>query len=214
MVHFSIVSLLLRVNKNFIRFIKTRFARVNSDDHQHICLLWPQISVLLLSDLETSTLDYICFQVVPLRSIFLLCVSYKIRLNMGLFRPFYPQFGRIRWPDPDSTRLVGTKKIGWQKWGVVFCIRVKIGCLPDDTNILGDVDICKVGGFVFSLQYFVSFWRGFWGHHVLPSRHKGKIISIPAVPPPQRPSHGGVRILFVSCITTVDTSSLYQCISP
>ena len=40
----------------------------------------------------------------PLRSIFLLYVSNKIRLNMGLFRPFYPKIGRIGWAGPDSTR--------------------------------------------------------------------------------------------------------------
>ena len=42
----------------------------------------------------------------PLRSIFLLCVSNKITLNMGLFRPFNPQIGRIGWPGPDSTRAI------------------------------------------------------------------------------------------------------------
>ena len=61
-----------------------QFARKNSDDHWHLCLLWPQILVLPLPNLETPTADYICFQMVPLRLIFLLCVSYKIRLNIGL----------------------------------------------------------------------------------------------------------------------------------
>ena len=60
-----------------------QFARENSDDYQNICLLWPQILVLPLPDLETPTADYICLQMVPLRSIFLLCVSYKIGLNIG-----------------------------------------------------------------------------------------------------------------------------------
>ena len=66
-----------------------QFARENSDDHQHICLLWPQMLVLPLPDLETPTADYIYFQMVPLRSIILSCVSYKIRLNIG---PVYPSF--------------------------------------------------------------------------------------------------------------------------
>ena len=48
---------------------------------------------------------------VPHQSIFLLCVSYKIRLIMGLFRPFYPQFGRIGWPSPDSTSNVKKNEI-------------------------------------------------------------------------------------------------------
>ena len=61
-------------------------------DHQHICLLLPQILVLKLSNLETPTVDYMCFQMLPLRSIFLLCVSYNIWLKIGLFRPFYPNF--------------------------------------------------------------------------------------------------------------------------
>ena len=64
-------------------------ARENSDDHQHICLLWPQILVLPLPDLETPPSDYIYFQMVPLQLIFLLCVSYKIRLNIG---PVYTSF--------------------------------------------------------------------------------------------------------------------------
>ena len=56
---------MLRVNKNFIWFIKMRFVHVNSDYHQHIYLLRPQILVLPLTNLETLTVDYICFQMVP-----------------------------------------------------------------------------------------------------------------------------------------------------
>ena len=38
----------------------------------------------------------------------LLYVSKTIRLNMGLFTPFYPQICSIGWPGPDSTR-------GWER---------------------------------------------------------------------------------------------------
>ena len=100
-------------SSNLILFIKTRIARVNPDDHQHICLLWPQILVLLLFNLETPTVYYICFKMVPLRLDFLLCVNYKISLNMGLFRPFYPQFGRFGWAGPDSTRIISSKSHMW-----------------------------------------------------------------------------------------------------
>ena len=51
--------------------------------------------VLMLPNLETQILNYIGYQMEPLRSIILLCVSNKIRLDMGLFRPIYPQIGRI-----------------------------------------------------------------------------------------------------------------------
>ena len=81
-----------------------RFVRKKSDEYQHICLLWPQISILPLPDLDTPIVNYIWFQIEPLRSIFLSCVSNKIRLNMGLLRPFYTQIGRIGWPGPDSNR--------------------------------------------------------------------------------------------------------------
>ena len=40
---------LVHVVKHFIQFIKMRFARVSSDDHQYICLLWPQILALKLT---------------------------------------------------------------------------------------------------------------------------------------------------------------------
>ena len=90
MVYFSIICLLLRVIKHFIRFMITRFARINSYDHQHIWLLLPQILVLKLSELETPTVYYMCFQMLSLRSIFVPCVRYKIWLKMVLFRPFIP----------------------------------------------------------------------------------------------------------------------------
>ena len=80
-----------------------RFARVNPYDHQHIFLFWPQILVFKLTNLKTPTVDYMGFQMVPLWSIFLLCVSYKIRLKIDLFRPFYPQICEFGWADPDST---------------------------------------------------------------------------------------------------------------
>ena len=64
--------------------------------------------VLKLSDLETPTVDYICFQMVPLLSILLSYVSYKIRLKIGLFISFYPQFGRFGLAGPDSN--IGTNK--------------------------------------------------------------------------------------------------------
>ena len=70
--------------------IKTWFASVNSNDHQHIYLLWHQMFVLSLSELETLTVEYIWFHMGPLRYILLLCVSYKIRMNIGLFIPFIP----------------------------------------------------------------------------------------------------------------------------
>ena len=81
-----------------------QYARENSDQHQHICLLWPQIFICLLLDPRTPTVNCILFQMDPLQSIFLLCVSNKIRVNMGLFIPFYPQIGRIGWQGPDITR--------------------------------------------------------------------------------------------------------------
>ena len=64
----------------------------------------PKFDYLSQPDIYTPEVDYMCFQMGPLRSIFLLCVNVKIRLKMGLFRPFYPQIGEFRWPGPDSTR--------------------------------------------------------------------------------------------------------------
>ena len=47
--------------------------------------------ILPLPDLEIPAVNYICFQMEPLRSILLLCVSNKTRLHMDLFRPFIPK---------------------------------------------------------------------------------------------------------------------------
>ena len=105
MVYSSIVSYLLRVNKHFIRFIKTRFARINSDDNQHICLLWPQILALKLTgpgDLN-SRLYELSDGTTPVD--FLIMCKFYDSVKKGLFRPFYPQFGAFGWPRPDSTRL-------------------------------------------------------------------------------------------------------------
>ena len=41
----------------------------------------------------------------PLPLILQLGVIFKINLNEGLFRPFYPQFDESRWPDLDRTKL-------------------------------------------------------------------------------------------------------------
>ena len=98
---------MLRVNEHFIRFIKTRFAHVNSDDHQQICLLWPQILVLKLNDMETPTVDYMCFQIVPLRLIFRLCVSFKIRLVY--LDHFIPK--SVNWGERVQTTLVSWYKV-------------------------------------------------------------------------------------------------------
>ena len=69
--------------------------RGERSSNPHIYLLWPQNLVLKLSNLDNPTVYYICFQLVPLRLIFLLGVSYKIWFKIGLFIPFYPQFSRL-----------------------------------------------------------------------------------------------------------------------
>ena len=47
----------------------------------------------------------------PLSSIFQSCVIFTIRLDNGLFRPFYPQFGGFRLLGPESTRFPRTRYI-------------------------------------------------------------------------------------------------------
>ena len=64
---------------------------MNSYDPQHLCLLRPQNLVPKLTKLENTTVDYMCFQVVPLRSIILLCVNYTIRLKWVYLDHFIPK---------------------------------------------------------------------------------------------------------------------------
>ena len=82
-----------------------------------------------MPDLNTPTVNYICFQMDPLQSIFLSCVSNKIRLNMDLFRPFYPQIGRIGWSRPDSTTSLLHKStlVNWNRFALrVYFSRVEL----------------------------------------------------------------------------------------
>ena len=78
--------------------------RVNSDDHLHICLLWPKISVLKLTrpGEPNSRLYVLSDGTTPVNSL-IMCEFYD-SIKKDIFRPFYPQFGKFGWPGPDSTR--------------------------------------------------------------------------------------------------------------
>ena len=72
----------------FIGLIKLRFVHVNSDDHLHISLLWPQILLIKLTRPGKPSADYMGFHMGPLLSIFQSGAIFRINLNKGLFRPF------------------------------------------------------------------------------------------------------------------------------
>ena len=88
MIYFSIVRKLPRVYKHLIPFIKTRFARVNSDDHQHIGLLCPQILVLKLTGTgDPNSIFYVLSDETTLVYFLIMCKFYNSVKNC-LFRPF------------------------------------------------------------------------------------------------------------------------------
>ena len=74
-----------------MQFIKTRFARVNSDDPQHIFLLWRQILVLKFTvpGCPNSRLYVLPEGITP--------VDFSIMCELCLFRPFYAQIGAFGW---------------------------------------------------------------------------------------------------------------------
>ena len=60
----------------------------------------------------TKTELFIYFQMDQLRSIFLLCVSNKFRLHIGLVITFYPKISRIGWAGPENTKGILTTSCG------------------------------------------------------------------------------------------------------